>query len=1581
MASTNLKLASTQAGLNANEKKQVDALSNLLDTHKTLLDLPSGQAQQKYNQLPADQQSALVAFNGQEPEKKRGWWGSTWHYTGGAALSGLQEASDFMTRLYRFGKIGAQLEAAQPGNQLKGLSGFKTAWDAAGDKGDLIYDPSRIEKAKIKYTPDRISVAIKAASGVPLDEIIATGTEVEKQIAAKASQKKDPLFQDAYDAVVAAKYSPGRELANAILPESLEGTGFLYKGISGTGDAAFRWYTDPTLILGKAKQAYDAANYALLKIVGDPQKLDATFTNPKVVGFFNSYGKELNNLKNARASKDITAATEASTRLKRIAPEFGPAAIDEFIRAGVKDAPTAKNYLANIVDVKTILTGQSARKTPLIPRLDAARKTRIAIYTGADKFFNIDKSGRKIVAALYGTEPQYADISTGLNEASTLRDTAFQAGIKTEDIKNRIAEAEGFISKFKGPTGSIRMPLDVIQGRIDRFAAKFTTIPYFKDGFFDVMSPTAATQVYRVARLANSRYHSKMIAEAFDAGSEGQRKQIFTGLWNTIAEIRGVSKTKAGASYMDQFAGRGLEKKYAADIVVDGVNKGNPAQFGEQQLALFPYQLSSGIAVPSVTDLDRLSVRSGIIGKIMGLSHQRWVDKTLSYWVIGTLAGPRFAIRNATEDLMMHLAIGDSLFGIIKGRALSTRLRLSRGLTAEDKLSVVGKKALTLDLQAGEVGVLNKLVRRKDLKKYAGQVAKAQTPQEVRQVMADAILHDGLGRVVDKKGSEYLAEIAKYGNLDDTLRAIAEGGKNGLRGADQYLVATNDAAQFGKMAAIEIDGVAYKQALGDKAFTEFNPVANQQSRISWLVQLGVTSNDDLAKIAVQNLDDEPKALEAMREYLRNLSPKERARFQLYDESVGGNINVHAKKAYDAVRNLYSKRNGEINLDLLNKVRFTDKGGKVVVSTKNLSLEDLPNKMSVELTPEFISGPTLVPVSDTGNFAVSLTDKAWDAMGEANARFSREPIVINEMIRIRKEMAESGFEERFVNALTEGLDGDDLQFALTNAKKEIVAITEELAKNRVLAFVDNPAVRSQLAMASRNFARFYRATEDFYRRVYRTVRYNPESLRRLSLTYEGVTHSGFVQQDDNGEPYFFYPGLTPVYKVMSDVAQVFGVPEAFQAPMPVEFGGKLKMLTPSMNPDSLFPTFAGPIAAVPMKFVFNAVPALDKFEKVILGAYAEDQPMVNAIFPAHLTRFLATLDRNERQSQYASAFRKGATYLEATGHGLKPTFDPQTGEWIPPSPADLMKYKEKIGAATVTVLAMRFLFGFVAPASPQITLKSDMAQWARANERVNFKQVFNNLIKQNNGSMDKATEDWIRLFPDQMPYTVSESDDNVVPVVRAVDKTVSWIDSNKKLLDTYPAAAPFLMPKDGDFDFDAYRLLFKSGIKFSKTLDNHLQDIQSARDVQFYYQQKDSYEAELASTFSDAQKTQLKTMWDTWSTQFKGARPVLQAELGQGAERQRARQTAYQDLQNMIEGPSSTLARNSDRAAFDSLKKMSEIYDNYIYSRDLVVGSSATASSYKDLLKQNARFALQEIASKNPNAEDAYNVLFSRLIGD
>lgn len=1553
MENSNLQTAALQANLNEKQRQQVDGLGKLLDSHRKLLALPQNQAQQAFKAQTPDQQKAQAKLFGGD-EGPVGWLGSAAHYvtegvkqTIGRGIGALTEVSDFMTRLYRTGAIAADQDVD-----------LYKAFQIANDKGDKVFSPTRIEAAQAKFGKDMTSVAMKIASGTTLDAIIATGTDEEKQIAAKAAQlqenkKKDLLLQDAIDAVQAAKYSPGRAIANAILPESMEGSGILYKGISGTFDASYRIFADPTLLLGKAKKSYDAANYALFKIVGEG-KVDDVFAkvNPltgrnAVVDFFDTYGEQLDKLAKARTANDLKAGAEAATQLKRIAPEFGPSAVDEFIKAGVKNAETAKNYLKNQVDLNSILSGQGARKTPLIPRLDARRKTRVAFLTGANKVFDIDKVGQKLVDGLYGTRYQTDDILTGLTENA-----------------EAIAKAENKVGKLK-QDGAYRLTLNQIGGRIDRFAQKFATIPYFKDGFFDVNSVNAQEQVYRLARLANTRYHSKIITEAFAAGDEGQKKAIFTGLWNTIAEIRGVSKNPAGQSYMAEQAGKGLQKQYAGTMIRvadDGtpLPDYNPASIEGEQMALFPYQLSSAMAVPSIIDLDRLSSRTGLTARMLGLSHSKWAEKMTSYWTIGTLAGPKFPVRNASEDLMMHLAIGDSPWGIVKGRFLSTKLRQT-GLT-------------------GDLGFINKLLLNKNAKAYQAEMKAAMEAGDVnaaRRVMAHAVMENGLPTKLDPEGAAILKEIAYYGNLDDTLSAVAEGGKNALRGGDQYLNVSNDVSKFGKMGALEIDGIRYKQSIGDKGFTEFAPAANKQNRISWLVSLGITTNDDLANIAVKymgnNPEDEVKAITAMTDYLSNLSKEELGRFTLYTR--GETVESHARRAYDAVKNIYSKADGTINDDLLSKVRFVDEAGEVKVSTSNLRLEDLPSSLAD--TPRLIHGPTMVPVTEGQNMAAGLVDKTWDYMGEANARFSREPIVIDAMIRIRKEMIESGYDAHYIAMGTKGLTGDALKAAEVNAKKHLVSIAEDLAKERVLAFVDNPAVRSQLAMSVRNFARFYRATEDFYRRMGRVVRYNPEAISRAALTYEGIAHSGFVQTDDNGDQYFFYPGLTPVYKVMNKVMRVFGVEDAFQAPMPVEFGGKLKMITPSMNPDSLFPTFAGPLAAVPIKMIGNVIPQVEELERYLTGSYGEDQPMISAVFPAHVNRLLQSLSKDERSSQFASAARKAATYLEASGHGIEIKLD-ENGNEIAPTAGEIAEFQDKLQASTSTVLALRFLFGFFAPASPTVTLKSDMAKWVRDNERTSYKQVFNNLINQYNNDIDKASAEWIKLFPNQMPYTVSESESNVVANVRAVDSATEWIKGNDALLKKYPEAAAFLIPQAGEFDFNAYKLLMSQGLKTSKTLTDFVRQVSSAKDVQTYYNKKEEYDAQLASTFSVEAKRMLRDQWETWSSQFKGARPMLQEQLGSGSQKAVARVAAINDLRLMLKDPDVTTEPNTRQL----LTQMLSAYDSYLSNRDIAdqPGMGYT-QEYKDSLKLGAKNQIQALANGNKNALAAYNSLFAPLFRD
>jgi len=239
------------------------------------------------------------------------------------------------------------------------------------------------------------------------------------------------------------------------------------------------------------------------------------------------------------------------------------------------------------------------------------------------------------------------------------------------------------------------------------------------------------------------------------------------------------------------------------------------------------------------------------------------------------------------------------------------------------------------------------------------------------------------------------------------------------------------------------------------------------------------------------------------------------------------------------------------------------------------------------------------------------------------------------------------------------------------------------------------------------------------------------------------------------------------------------------------------------------------------------------------------------------------------------------------------------------------------------------------------------------------------------------QEWIRLFPKELPYTVSESDSTVVAILSANEKANEWVKENKELIKKYPEGAGFFIPKEGEFDFDAYKLLSKMGLKESKQVRDYLREVNTARDEAFYYSQQDLYEEELATTFSDFAKRNLKTQWENWSKQYKKARPNLQEEMGKGAENAIKRTQALTDLTTMLSDPSIKV----DPAIRQPIEGMLNTYNDYINARDSVFGSTASAENYKDMLKQRAKVELLRLSKLNRNAEDAYFALFSKLIRD
>jgi len=1560
------KAAASAAGLTPAEKKAMEALSQTLTVHRELSNLPQKTAQQAYASKTPQQQDALKRVAGEEDpvtKPQRGWLGTAWHYTGGAALQGLTEVSDFMTRAYRTGAIAA--------DQGVPLFGAGNAWDIANDKGDKVFNPGRIENARTKFGSDRVSVAMRVASGEKLSQIASSGTDSERQIAALAAQNKDDLFQDALDAAQAAKYSPGRQIANLVTTEGVEGSGFFYRAVSGTFDAAYRVLADPLILAGKAKRLIDISRYSVDVVVGG-DKVTEVFARPQVQNFWNSYGADLAAYKKAIDAGATKEAVAIKQRLTRLAPEFGDPVIKSFINSAddavpITDALSAKAFFENAKQLEEMMKGQIGRKRVMIPRLDAARKARILSVTTVNKVINLDKIGPRFVDDLY-----FGGAATDDGIAKAVIDGQ-------ETIVNTV-------KANRNAKGTARFSMAQVQYRIDRFKAKFTQVPMFQDDLFDVTSKDGAALVYRYSRLVLPKNESKLIAQAFDNAEVGRKKEIFYGLQSTIADIRGLNVTKEGKVIADQL--KATPKREFA--VTDPRTGYNPAALPDgEQVGLILSDLSDYVSTLSVRDIDRAASRSGLIQQIAGLAHSNWVEKMTTGWSFLTLAGPRYAIRNATEDLMVHLAIGESPFGLVKARALSTRLRTARQV--EEGLTKLGKSA------QDPLGGVIRFVNGKEAKHYSQAIVAAQGDVvKIRQITAQALNEGKLARFYDQTGlgkftvddRKYLQEQILFGDLDNALMDVVEGGKNAFTGADTFTRTLN----FARKNNVRTSELGYNlpkgkfaRAKGAKAYTSMAPLANEANQVSWAMRIGYYSNDRLGRIAVANLGDEAIDAEVAIGKIANwlndpANAKQVAAFRM--EERGISTEEHAKRIYEAAKQLFVKKDGKLNRDLLAKVRsWDDELGEYRITGK-LGLDDLPK--NIDDVPDYIVGPQLVPVTDTGNYTTSMMEWGWDWLGEANARLSREPMVLSEMIKLRKEFDKSGFEKAFIASYQKGItDPTALAKAEFNARTKLAEIVEDRARLQTLAYVDNPAIQSQMAFSIRNFARFYRATEDFYRRMYRVVRYNPEAIVKASLTYEGITHSGWVQNDDQGEPYFIYPGTQYVYKAVQAAMQALGVPAEFKTPFPVEFGAKLKMITPSLNPESAVPTLAGPLSGFSIKVATNLVGifnpgAADRITTTLLGKYAEDQPMVSAFLPAHVNRIYSAMNQDERDGQYASAMRKAMTYLEAGGHGLVQKYETIDGQEIPIpfSAAELEDYRLRLKNTTLGILGMRVVYGFTAPATAQVQLKSEMADWVRDNGEASFKQTWYGLLEKS-GDYDTAMTEWVKRYPDQMPFTVSESERSTVAYFRYAKESGDFVDTNESLFKQYPQGAAFLIPHKAGYSWDAYKTMTDMGLRTNKTVADFMREVQTAADMQTYYEKKNTYEEGLKSVGTDFERSQLRAEFQNWATVFKAGRPLVQEELSQGGKKAIERMKALNDLQKMLDEKA---AYKAAPETTNKLRQMMDLYNSYKATKDQFEGIGGSQFLI-NMNKEETIIKMRQLSEFNENTQSAYNVLFGRLLGD
>ena len=1624
--SESLKAAAYAAGLSEQDKRKIDNLSKALTVHKNLLAMPAEAANAVYNSLPQNQQQNLVQNFGEETEEekpKQGWLGTANHYTGYQAFKALNFLADRVSQTYR--AVAIPLVE-------RGQLGF--AWDEAGKDGEKVYNTGRIEAATKKYTETQIKIAQKISEGADPADLINTATEQEKyylRIAdptnKESTREEREEFDEALNAVNAAKFSPGRQLANIIdkvTPGDLYEQGFFYKAVSGVTDAIFRLRTDPFIVASKAKKLYDLNNYSVQVVAaqagGKGVRFDKYFDQPSTISLWDQAGIPLKKLIESKGVNP-QAAAEARKELAILLPEFGRSVVDEFIKGPtpITSASTAKAWFENTRDVmKVVAEGSVARQRVILPRMTVSRKLRVKALTETNKVFDISKFSPSLVNAVFGS-PDNAD------------------GILDDLVKLEPGKLKEALDGVR-VKGSARFSMLQIATGLDKIKRSLTPVPMFKNEEFDLLAKDAPDQIYRLAAIFAPTNFATVMKELY-AGTDSVAKKmsIYQALLKQTNNTRGLDLTDTGNTVSRMYAKKG--------DVRHGLGDGELSR-----KALLPSEMNTTVSAPSLVDLDILAGRSTIAKFVLGTANSKWVEGMTNGWSFLTLAGPRYAIRNAGEDLMVALAMGTSPWGLAKQRYTATRLNTAlqsvKGLdkleafTAnplgvmmrfinrkEAEVNAARIKAIDLDIINNreelfqlkkELGSMNVLTF--DAKRSGEITSKIATLEDkiqggvagqTRKILAESLSKGKIDtflrqfgiKVIDDESIEILTEQIIYGNIDNLLAEVSEGGMNFATGAtynESVLQLVKDLGVDVRPLRLDLTTASkqYKASanvagFGTRAITSDK---SEASLIGYLLRLRFYGNDELGSLALANADlPDDQAMKILVDWLKTSRGK-----QLKSEATAvSELDIdditYAREVLTRAKELVTKRgDGNINKKLLDKIREYDpsaplgKGVNTYTISGKLGLDDVRGIDLQDLPAEYV-GPELVPVVEESQRTYNLMKNGWVWLGLANARISRQPMALYESIRIRKEMRSTGFEQKFIDEWTKGSQKGTLSYqaGVRSAKIELAKAAEERAITQVLSYVDNPLIRSQGSFAVRNWARFYRAQEDFYRRLGRLAKYNPEAFARAAATFDGIDHNGFIQKDENGDAYFVYPMMAPGYKIMQTALAGMGIPQDFKVPFPVQFGGSIKMLTPSLNPDSILPTFSGPLAALSVTTLGNLISLpfqgsqqnVDTITGMVLGKYAVNQPLLSRLMPAHVNRAFALMDQDDKDSQYASAYRKAVTYLEASGNGLPKKYEIVNGveKLIAPSIAEREAYRERLKNATLSVLALRFAFGFFAPASVQTELKSEMADWIKDSGKSNWKEVWYKLYEKNNFDKDVAMAKWVELYPNQVPYTVSESDRKTVAIFQSAEDSGKFVEDNQELFNTYKEGAAFLIPNEGAFSYDAYRTMKTMGLRENKRVEDHLVQVQSAADAEIYYQRKNKLDSTITNIADPQIRKILRQQYNAWKDTYMAGRPMLEEYLGKGRERAVERVRALDDLSAMLDDPKFANIRPETQ---NVLREMVDAYKGYVKQKEIFELTGGDREVI-DIVKSGTLSKIKNLSNFNENTLTAYMSIFSRLLGE
>jgi hypothetical protein len=330
-------------------------------------------------------------------------------------------------------------------------------------------------------------------------------------------------------------------------------------------------------------------------------------------------------------------------------------------------------------------------------------------------------------------------------------------------------------------------------------------------------------------------------------------------------------------------------------------------------------------------------------------------------------------------------------------------------------------------------------------------------------------------------------------------------------------------------------------------------------------------------------------------------------------------------------------------------------------------------------------------------------------------------------------------------------------------------------------------------------------------------------------------------------------------------------------------------------------------------------------------------------------------------------KQSAAYLEAAG-------------LAPPATAtadERDRYQERVKNTARTILTLRQIYGFTAPAAPE---SGDLAPKAgdafRKEGLASVSDEFHALVGK--VGFEDALTIFLSKHPDYAPWTVSTTKSTSGAYIPATKDAVKFIEANGPLFRKFPTIAAFMLPQkaEGGFDQSAWRTEMANGLRTRTSFEEHYRNLKISGLLGTYYDSRKRHEDKQVELKLKGDLALAKTERDAysaWRKDFLARNPLIADYLAEGAKRDLDRRRVVDQLRAALSN--NAVPEGPMRTSFASLL---QAYDAHMAFQQAHAGRDDQSTNLRQTESKTYEDYIAKIADSDPNAHGLWNKVFRYL---